>query len=179
MGITKNILVSSTGSIDIRNDSDVPVTLSKHEHFADVTTCIDTDVDDLGENHIYKIYDLHREDISHLIPQQEEQSADKQDYLNEILIDPDNILTEEWKNRFFSVCQAFSHIITPRPGKYNGFYGRIDNSINFASSPPPSVKAHLPKYNHEKLKIMADKMDQLEKWGVLKKNITLDENCNV
>ena len=108
--------------------------------------------------------------LSHLIPEQETQSSNiTHDYLSEILVDPDNILSNEWKNKFFTVCRRFSHVITPRPGKYNGYYGRIDNSINFASSPPPSVRAHLPKYNHEKLKIMADKMDKLEEWGVLKK----------
>ena len=42
-----------------------------------------------------------------------------------------------WKNKFKSICQDFRDIITPGPGKYNGFYACIDNSINFSSTPHP------------------------------------------
>ena len=67
------------------------------------------------------------------------------------------------------MCSDFKDIINPCPGKYNGYYGRVDNSINFASAPPPTIRAHLPKYSHEMLTILADKMDKLETWGVLRK----------
>ena len=165
---TKNVNVD----IDIVNEGDNPVKLSKHEQFATVTATIEVPLEDMkNENYIRKIYDINREDISHLIPHKipEDKNDNKEDYLDEISVDPDNILSPAWKQRFFSICKEYSHIITPRPGKYNGFYGRIDNSINFSANPPPSIRAHLPKYNHDMLKIMGEKMDRLEEWGVLKK----------
>ena len=45
----------------------------------------------------------------------------------------------------------------------------MDNSINFTSVPPPTIRAHLPNYSYEMLKIMGEKMDKLEDWGVLVK----------
>ena len=160
--------VLNDGSVDVFNNSSLPVKLSKHEHFADVVACIDVAVDDLKADSIMKVYDLGRDDLSHLIPLKP-LNDDSKDHLEEISIDPDNKLPPGWKERFASTCKEFSHIITPRPGKYNGYYGRIDNSINFATSPPPSIRAHLPKYSHEMLQIMANKMDKLEDWGVLVK----------
>ena len=71
--------------------------------------------------------------------------------------------------KFRTVCEEFSDIINPRPGKYNGYYGRVDNPINISSVLPPTVRAHLPNYSHEMLQILAAKMDKLKDWGVLKK----------
>ena len=163
----ESLTTNGDGSIDVTNGSDIPVRLSKHEHFADLTVEVEVSLEDLqsGE-YVRKIYDLSRDDLSHLIPS-EQPVADKENYLDEISIDPDNILTPAWQTRFRKICSDFSDIITPRPGKYNG--GRIDNSINFTAAPPPSIRSHLPKYTHDMLKIMGDKMDKLEEWGVLKK----------
>ena len=67
------------------------------------------------------------------------------------------------------MCQNYSDVINPNPGRYNNFYGDVDCSIDFCSSPPPSVKARLPNYSQDKLKIMADLMDKMESMGVLAK----------
>ena len=71
--------------------------------------------------------------------------------------------------KFKTICEEYSDIINPRPGKYNGYYGRVDNSINFSAIPPPTIRAHLPKYSQDMMEILAKKMDKLEDWGVLKK----------
>ena len=65
------------------------------------------------------------------------------------------------------MCQNYSDVINPNPGRYNNFYGDVDCSIDFCSSPPPSVKARLPNYSQDKLKIMADLMDKPEVAGVV------------
>ena len=164
----KNMQVND-GSIQIRNDGTEVVRLSRQEHFATLIPCAVVETKDIENgSYVNKIYDLGRSDLSHLTPVlQQENSQDC--FLHEISIDPDNILPAAWKQRFLDVCERYTNIITPKPGKYNGFYGRIDNSINFASIPPPSVRAHLPKYSHDMLKIMGEKMDKLEQWGVLSK----------
>ena len=94
---------------------------------------------------------------------------DPTSYLEQIIIDPDDQLDISWKSKFKSLCASFSDTINPFPGRYNGYYGDIDNSIDFISSPPPSVKARLPHYSADKLKIMAKLMDELETMGVLAK----------
>ena len=148
------------------------IKLSKHEHFANLTPCAQSLIDDIKNgSYLRKIYDINREDLSHLIPHVNNDITDEEqsDFLHQVSIDPDNILPQYWKQRFFEVCKRFTAVITPKPGKYNGYYGRIDNSINFATTPPPSIRAHLPKYNNEMLTIMAEKMNKLEEWGVLRK----------
>ena len=88
-------------------------------------------------------------------------------YTHQVIIDPDNQMTEQWKENFKKVCDDFTDVINPNPGRYNNYYGDVDCTIDFCSSPPPSVKARLPNYSHEKLKIMGDVMDKMESMGVL------------
>ena len=74
-----------------------------------------------------------------------------------------------WKKRFLDLCAQFSEIITPQPGRYNGVFGRVNTDIHFASKPPSNLKTHLPKYSSEMLNTLAEKMDTLETWSVLRK----------
>ena len=157
----RNFKVLEGGSIQIPNNSNKPIHLAKHTHFADVRSCYVV-------QDVRKIYDLQPIDESHLIPHAS-CNKDNESYLKEISIDPDQQLSSTWKAKFVSLCEQYSDIITPRPGKYNGYFGRVDNSINFSTKPPPSIRAHLPKYSHDMLKILAEKMDNLEQWGVLRK----------
>ena len=69
----------------------------------------------------------------------------------------------------FDIWTGFKDIITPNPGKYNGTFGHVSTDINFATPPPSNLKSYLPKYSQEMMKLLAEKMDQLEKWGVLRK----------
>ena len=87
-------------------------------------------------------------------------------FLNDIKIDPDEQLSEETNLKIQQLCEKYSNIITPVPGKYNGYYGRVDNSVNFISNPAP-IKARLPNYSHDKLLIQAREMDKMEQYGVL------------
>ena len=92
----RNILVENDGSVKIRNDSRFPITLSKYEHFANFSPCVDISVDDLTGNAIQKIYDINREDLSHLIPRtgKEDAELEKRNYLDKIIVDPDNMLPD-------------------------------------------------------------------------------------
>ena len=155
--------------VKVKNKTDKIITIPKHSHIADLRSCHLIDAErDLSPDKLRKIYDISREDWSHLtlppdIP------SDGQSYINEISIDPDNQLSPMWKNRFLKLCQAFDSIITPQPGRYNGAFGRVSTDINFASVPPSNLKTYLPRYSNEMLKTLGDKMDTLETWGVLRK----------
>ena len=166
----RNYKVNKNGEIVIKNTTEDSVRINKDDHFADMRDCQEVSKDDLLSNqYVKKIYDLNISDTSHLIPYNIKTPDPNETFLDQVNLDPDNQLSQEWKNKFKNVCQEYSDIINPRPGKYNGYFGRVDNSINFSSSPPPTVRAHLPNYSHEMLQILAAKMDKLESWGVLKK----------
>ena len=90
-------------------------------------------------------------------------------YTDQVVIDPDNQMPIEFKKSFRRTCEDFRDVINPNPGRYNNSYGDVDCSIDFCSTPPPSVRARLPNYSNEKLKLMAEQMDKMEAMGVLAK----------
>ena len=157
--------------VKIRNITDRPIFLPKLSHVADIRICkpiqFDVNTDDNREN-IMKVYDITREDLSHLIPSPNAIEDDR-NYIDEVSIDPDGQLSASWKRRFRSLCESFSSIITSRPGKYNGAFGRVSMDINFVSQPPANLKTYLPKYSNLMLRTLGEKMDALEAWGVLRK----------
>ena len=73
------------------------------------------------------------------------------------------------EKKFQDVCEEYTDVINPNPGRYNNFYGAVDCSLDFCSTPPPSIRARLPNYSTEKLQIMAKQMDKMEAMGVLAK----------
>ena len=93
--------------------------------------------------------------------------------LDDVKIDPDNMLSPEWGSIFKNVLTDFRQTITNVPGRYNGYYGQVPCSLTLTGTLPPSVKPRLPNYNDEKLKVMADIMDKMEMWGVLAKPETI------
>ena len=90
-----------------------------------------------------------------------------EDFTNDVSIDPDDTMSPEWKNNFRGLVDSFSRIINYRPGRYNGKFGLVDNTIDFATTPPPTAKIHLPNYSENMLLKLADKMDELERWKIL------------
>ena len=103
---------------------------------------------------------------------------DPEEHLGDLQVDPDNILTEEQRQIFHKLHKRYAKLFTPRPGKYNGYYEHIDNTLHFASKPAPNSKTHIPNYSPTMNDILAKKMDKLEEWGVLAKpedyNVTVE-----
>ena len=124
---------------------------------------------------IYKVqsYDTSRinnTEIFHL--QRPKIFSDKEankSYTEQVVIDPDDHMSIEWKQTFRQTCEEFTDVINPNPGRYNNSYGDVDCSMDFYSKPPPAVKARLPNYSTDKLKIMGEQMDKMEEMGVLAK----------
>ena len=138
--------------INITNTSHLPIKIEKNTHFGDLTPAsLDTPITPAPKKTQYT------------------HTVHKVNDIKTASVDPDNILSPEWKQHFINILNDFNEIITPVPGCYNGFYGDIDCSINFIQPPPASNKARLPSYPHDKLVSMAEMMDQMELWGVLKK----------
>ena len=158
------MLEVTSGNINFINETSEPVTIKKRSSFADVVRL--QEVNSYMETGIGKIVE-HSDDKSHFERPKILQEA--KSYLDQIVVDPDNQFSNDWKLKFRSLCSQFSDTKSPFPGRYNGFYGDIDNSIDFVSTPPPSVKARLPHYSADKMKIMGQLMDDLELMGVLAK----------
>ena len=130
-----------------------------------------------AENPLYftslrKIYDINNSSMK----QFERPSIlcnDNQCDLNQVKLDPDNVLSNDWKHIFTDILSNFTEILTTKPGRYNGYYGQVPCSLTLTGTLPPSVKPRLPNYPDEKLKILANLMDQMEQWGVLIKPETI------
>lgn len=114
-----------------------------------------------------KIYDINNDSMKQF-EYSPSFSEDVSSFEN-VKIDPDNILTKEWKSVFKNVLSNFTDIITDVPGRYNGAYGQVTCSLTLTGTLPPSIKPRIPNYPDEKLRILADLMDKMEKWGVLVK----------
>ena len=93
--------------------------------------------------------------------------------ISKVKIDPDSILTKEWKTVFTEILYDFTDILTEMPGRYNGYYGQVPCALTLTGTLPPSIKPRLPNYPDEKLRVMADLMDKMEQWGVLVKPETV------
>ena len=159
--VVPRVLEVTEGNVVIENETSHPVKLVKDEAFADIVSLVS-----LEQDSIKKILKK-SEDQSHL--QHTKPVKLSYEYLDQVVIDPNDQLGPAWRQKFKNLCKEFADTITPNPGRYNGIYGDIDNSLDFISSPPPSVKARLPNYSTDKLKIMANLMDELETMGVLSK----------
>ena len=65
------------------------------------------------------------------------------------------------------VTNKYRMIFTKQPGKYNGAFGGVNNSLNFSTPPAPNKKVYVPSYTEEMKKILSDKLDQLVEFGLL------------
>ena len=163
--IKPEIIEVKDKTIKVVNASGVPIRVKKKSCFADITTLKDSD---------YRLacgkVCTPPNDYTHLErPEIFSKTEANKSYTEQVVIDPDNQLSQDWKNQFKDVCEHFIDVINPNPGRYNNYYGDVDCSIDFCSAPPPSVKARFPNYFHEKLKTMAELMDTMESMGVLAK----------
>lgn len=113
-----------------------------------------------------KIYDINRHNMSQFYsPHTQHLKGD----IDKVVIDPDNILPKEFRDMFRDITLSYKDIISETPGRYNGFYGQVNCALTLSGTPPPSVKPRLPNYSEDKMRILADKMDEMEQWGVIVK----------
>lgn len=83
-----------------------------------------------------------------------------------VIIDPNNQLSNEWKEKFRLLNEKFDSVFEPVIGKYNDASGRLRARITFGPVVPPSGKLHAPCYGRDNLQILQDKFDELESQGV-------------
>ena len=131
----------------LKNNSDSSILLKKHFHFGDLTPS------SLATPMKSDSY------VSNLKLSNE--CSKQQNDLSKISIDPDNILTQEWKGMFNNLVIEYSDTVSSLPGKYNGYYGNVDCHVNFIKDPPSSIKARLPSYSQDIIVTMAKLIDDV------------------
>ena len=134
--------------------------MNKHDHIADIDN-----VQYVAP--VVNKLEVENYDVEHLLPYKNWNH--NENFIADVKIDPDDTMSVPWKNKFRSLCEEYKDIINYRPARYNGFFGDVDNRIDFASVPPPTSKIYMPKYSEKMNQILAKKMDQLEEWNVLAK----------
>ena len=148
--------------ISITNTSPKPITIPKHAHVGDVRAATDLDT-----ALISRLYTIDETTFEAYKPTVEWDRG--KNYVEDVHIDPDGIMSNDWKQKFTQLCTDYSDIIQYSPGTYNGYYGFVSNTIEFASTPPPNSKAYVPRYSKEMTDKLACKMDELLELGVLVK----------
>ena len=84
-----------------------------------------------------------------------------------IIVDPDNLWSVYDRKNFVDLHLRYDNVFNPRIGCYNDASGPLRAHINIGSVEPPVNKCHIPSYNQEKLRLLQNKMDELEDLGVL------------
>ena len=85
------------------------------------------------------------------------------------MLDPNNIMPNWARSGFLRVTREFPSVFSKAPGRYNGYYGRVNSAIEFASTPTPNSKVYLPSYSDKQLEEMGSLMDKLMSYGVLQR----------
>ena len=116
------------GVVYLTNSSPLPITIKKTEHIADVrdSTLVNPPIKPLlGKSMHPDVFQFSDFASSREI---------KSEYLEQIQVDPDGVLTQQERYIFTNLHKKFASLFTPQPGRYNGKWGFIDNKLQFATS---------------------------------------------
>ena len=161
-----SVLPVTDNSIYLRNTSDCTITIKKQNHLADIRQAV------AHENDLDKKLPPA---VSHsgFIPDDfqyrdfAKQRVLSKSALQQIQIDPDSQLSQSDRDIFVGLHNKYVHLFSTQPGKYNGHFGYVENRLQFSSLPAPNSKTYIPNYSPTMNKLLAEKMDNLEQWGVL------------
>ena len=146
------LIQSVNGKIKIPNDSDVPITIKKNEHFAQISkvyepeTSIRESVDSKPKIHLESNTNQHK-----------------------ILVNVDKIIPDSIAEKFMMVNEKYKQVFKSSFNGYNGNAGSIAVKVNMGSVEPPQRKGKLPQYSRNKLEELQQKFDELENMGVFAK----------
>lgn len=151
------ITESIDGKIRLKNDSDNPVFISKHDPFCHI---IPADFNSLSNV-------LSTNVPSNLVCNR---SSNKDiDFYSLVNLDPDNFLSPNHKQLFTDILCKFNNVFEPVSVGYNGKFGPLKGTVNMGPTLPPQRKGKLPLYNDKNLDILQNKFDELESAGIFAK----------
>ena len=158
-GVFKPKMIEAGSTISLENISPFPVNIRKYSHVADIKPTSTVEADD-------KVRAVHLNTLDNFkyTPLAKDPSPPS---LEDIKVDPDNVLSPEMRNKFHEVNWKYKDVFTKSPGKYTGAFGDVDTSIKFNAKPVQTRKVSVPSYSMEMQQILGQEMDKLIREGVL------------
>ena len=152
-------------TFSMQSISPLPVNLRRNAHIFDVRMTREVSPSQIKhQNNTINLVHMHSEDDFKYLPTAK--TIEKPDP-SLISVDPDNIMPEEAKEKFHNINERFADIFTPTPGRYNGAYGPVDNSLRFSTQPVQTSKVTTANYSEDMNDRLRHKMDELIEAGVL------------
>ena len=159
--LNPGIFEVSNGCVKLVNSSPNIVNLKKSDHIADIRST------SVFVNNLKLPVSKYKHEDGFQFKDLAQSRQYSKDYLAMLKVDPDGILSQMDRDLFHQLHRRYAHLFTPQPGKYNGAHGYVDNKLKFSTPPPPNARTYIPNYSPSMNKLLAEKMDLLEEWGVL------------
>ena len=143
-------------SISLKNNSEEPVMVKKHEQICIVHDFVDPD-------------DI-KPSTAIPTPSKPESKlpSTTEDYTKPLKLDPDNLLSKEQVEAFREVLTEYNEVFSPQVSRYNGKSGPCYVEVNMGSTLPPQHKGRTPGfYGRGKLNELQEALDDLTDRGVL------------
>ena len=149
----------TSGLLTVKNVSGTPVTIKRGQVFGDLRSAIPTS--------LRALVDWSKDTLRFRDTKLVHETMDQATLLSSVRIDPDNVLKPAQRKAFEDLILKFREVFNKQPGQYNGCFGEVNNSISFTEIPPPNGKIYSPQYSEAMKVKLGEKMDALEKDGVL------------
>ena len=152
------IIRSVGGKVRIPNDTNVPIVVKKHSHFAQVSPVVSPE----SEAVINEV-------TTSSPPVLKTRSNNPPSHSSSIGVDPDNWMSSQDITDFTAIHREYDHVFDPKLVRYNGAVGPIQAKVNMGPVLPPQRKGKVPQYSRNKLEELQLKFDELEAMGVFVK----------
>ena len=146
MWLKPQIITTKGDYLELKNTTDRPVLLKKHEQVANVRP-VTSSYDNLPYNQV----------VSSSQP-----SKTINGYLS-IVVDPSDVLSKSVKQQFHQLHHKYHSVFYSRSiGLYNGFSGPLEVKVNMGPTLPPQRKGRMPLYNRSLQEEYQDVCDTLD-----------------
>ena len=153
LDVTPHITTCLKGNLRFINSSCLPVKIKRNQHIAVVSRIKDP----LAES-------------TTCLPPRTTKSHAPQVNTSCISINPDAVEdVKPFEQSFRDVHQRFDHVFSPSFPGYNGRAGPLKATVNVSEALPPQRKGRVPQYSRDKLQLLQDHFDELERLGVFRK----------
>ena len=149
--------------ISIKNTTNEPIVIGKHEHVCQVRSVIDI------RNEAIPSTDIATPVLEDKVKVQSCNSGNASPFSDAVCVNPDGLVSQDIVDKVHEINRAYDRVFNPVIPRYNGHSGNIMGHINMGPVSPPQRKGRTPQYNREKLLMLQEKFDELEACGVFAK----------
>ena len=164
-----SFLKVTNGSVEIPNNTNSPIVVSKNQHIANIRSIETIDIDLFTPTEKVLLFDAENQNSNgaSLAVLPSRSACTDNSFCQAVSIDPDGQLTADQKADFLEVNERYSSVFNPNFTGYNDASGAVRAHVTVGSVPPPPKKARTPFYNQKNLVLLQEKADDLERKGVL------------